>query len=126
MILSGITLIMLSACGKSQEAAPPPPPPPPAPVAAPAAPPPAITTQEPMAPAVPPPGDAKMEQRAAAKAEARPAAKAASGTYTIAKGDTLYVIARKNGVKVNDLIRWNNIRNVKRLKPGQVLKLSGG
>jgi lipoprotein YgeR len=79
-----------------------------------------------MAPAVPPEGEAKLEKREQGKSEARPAPKTASGTYTIAKGDTLYAIARKNGVKVKDLIRWNHIRNVKRLKPGQVLKLSGG
>jgi N-acetylmuramoyl-L-alanine amidase len=43
-------------------------------------------------------------------------------TYKVQKGDTLFLIARKFGVSVNDLKRYNNFwRNT--VYPGQVLKI---
>jgi LysM repeat protein len=52
-----------------------------------------------------------------------PAAHAQSrgrGTYEVAPGDTLGAIARRHRVTVEDLQRWNNLRN-DRIREGQVL-----
>lgn len=48
------------------------------------------------------------------------------GTYVIKPGDTLYQIARGNGVSIADLKRWNNISDANQLRVGQVLKLETG
>ncbi len=53
-----------------------------------------------------------------------PAAVNAGGDYTVAKGDTLSSIARKNSVSVTDLRKWNGLKS-DTLRVGQVLKLSG-
>ncbi|ARP86454.1 peptidoglycan DD-metalloendopeptidase family protein [Bordetella genomosp. 9] len=53
-----------------------------------------------------------------------PAPAAAGGTYVVKPGDTLYGIARANGVDVESLKRWNNIVDSNHLAVGQVLKLS--
>ena len=52
------------------------------------------------------------------KAAARVAA-----SYKIQKGDTPYAIAKRNGVKVADLLRHNGIKDPAALKPGQTLKI---
>ncbi|MBF7730700.1 lytic transglycosylase [Pseudomonas sp. N040] len=57
--------------------------------------------------------------------EARPGKAPASRQYVVRKGDNLGLIARKNGVAVADIKRWNNLRSTN-LKIGQVLKLQGG
>jgi len=44
-------------------------------------------------------------------------------TYVVVKGDTLYKISRRYGVTVNDLVRWNGIKNRNLIHPGQVLKI---
>lgn len=49
--------------------------------------------------------------------------KAASATWTVAAGDTLYRIAKASGVKVADLMAWNKLDNGK-LKVGQKLVLA--
>lgn len=54
---------------------------------------------------------------------ANPAAKAKSGAVAVAAGDTLYSIARKNGVSIRDLITWNGLDAPYQLRPGQVLRL---
>jgi len=63
-----------------------------------------------------------------AAAEASPAAEkagAASGqTYTVSKGDTLGVIAKKYSVSVADLKKWNDLSS-DNVKIDQVLKVSG-
>jgi membrane-bound lytic murein transglycosylase D len=41
--------------------------------------------------------------------------------YAIRKGDTLGKISKRFGVAVNDIKRWNSVKNVKHLKPGQSL-----
>lgn len=46
------------------------------------------------------------------------------GTYTVAKGDTLYSIAFRNGTDFRDVARLNNIAPPYTIWPGQVLKLS--
>jgi lipoprotein NlpD len=54
-----------------------------------------------------------------------PTAPAASGaTYVVKPGDTLYGIARANGVDIESLKRCNNIADSNHLAVGQVLKLS--
>lgn len=45
-------------------------------------------------------------------------------TYTVVKGDTLYAIAARFGVTVNDLVNWNNIKNPNYIVVGQVLYTS--
>ena len=52
----------------------------------------------------------------------RSSAPAASRSYSVRKGDNLWSIAKSQGVKVNDLKRWNNLRS-NDLKLGQQLKL---
>lgn len=43
--------------------------------------------------------------------------------HTIASGDTLWDIARKYGVSTSDIKRWNDVTQVKRLRPGDKLKI---
>ncbi|OZI49760.1 peptidoglycan DD-metalloendopeptidase family protein [Bordetella genomosp. 4] len=50
----------------------------------------------------------------------------AGGSYVVKPGDTLYQIARSNGVSVDSLKQWNNISDANQLSVGQVLKLSAG
>jgi membrane-bound lytic murein transglycosylase D len=45
----------------------------------------------------------------------------ATGTYTVKRGDSLWLIARKFDVHVNDLLKWNNLKKGNHLKPGQSL-----
>ena len=54
--------------------------------------------------------------------EARPAARAAS-VHTVQKGETAYGIARKQGVKVAELLQANGIKDPAMLKPGQALRI---
>ncbi len=42
-------------------------------------------------------------------------------SYTVKKGDSLWLIARRHKVTVAQLLRWNNIVKNKHLKPGQRL-----
>jgi len=42
-------------------------------------------------------------------------------TYVVVKGDTLCKIGRRYGVTVNELVRWNGIKNRNLIHPGQVL-----
>lgn len=105
-----VLLLLLSACGKKEEAAPPPPPPAP--------------QQE--APGSAAPATAPEAPVAGAPAPSSPAdqAKPGSDKYVVAKGDTLYGIAQKHGLKSRELARWNNIKNPRRLRVGQELQLT--
>jgi LysM repeat protein len=60
---------------------------------------------------------------ATAVATAKPAAPRAPATYTVRKGDTAYAIARKQGVKVADLLQQNGIKDPAALKPGQSIRI---
>jgi len=93
--------MLLTACGKSEEA--------PKPSALPVAPP-APAAQAPAVPALAPPVGAQR-------------AEPASGKYVVVKGDTLFSIAGKHGLKHRDLAQWNGIRDPRRLRVGQELKL---
>jgi lipoprotein NlpD len=44
--------------------------------------------------------------------------------YTVKKGDTLFGIAREQGVNARDLAAWNNLDNTNRIAVGQQLRLS--
>ena len=44
--------------------------------------------------------------------------------YQVGKGDTLYSIAKKYGVSVNELIQYNNLNSTV-LSIGQILKIPG-
>jgi membrane-bound lytic murein transglycosylase D len=52
-------------------------------------------------------------------------APATGGTvqYTVQRGDSLWSIARKYKVRVNDLIIWNDLANNSVIKPGQSIKI---
>ena len=43
----------------------------------------------------------------------------------VEKGDTLYSLSRRHGVKVADLAAWNGIQKPYVIKPGQTLRLAG-
>jgi lipoprotein NlpD len=56
---------------------------------------------------------------------AAPAApKAAEGTYTVQRGDTLYSIAQRHGLDVRELARWNGLGDTPVLAVGQTLRLT--
>ena len=52
-------------------------------------------------------------------------APAATGTYVVQPGDTLYKIAQANGIDMAHLSRINNITDPGQLRIGQVLQLDG-
>lgn len=47
-----------------------------------------------------------------------------SGPHVVSRGDTLYAIARAYGVKLKDLLRWNNLSPRQRIFPGQKILVS--
>lgn len=95
---SAILLLGLFACGKKDAPAPEPPP--------------APATQT--APQASPEPSAPSGEKA----------KLADGRYIVAKGDTLYSIAKKNGLDYRDLTKWNKIEDPRRLRIGQELTLT--
>lgn len=48
---------------------------------------------------------------------------ASTRTYTVKKGDVLGTIARKHGVTVSQLVKWNGLRNANAIRPGQRLEI---
>jgi murein DD-endopeptidase MepM/ murein hydrolase activator NlpD len=46
------------------------------------------------------------------------------GLYVVQSGDSPYLIARRYGISVEDLLTLNNIADPRRLRPGHVLRLS--
>ncbi len=47
-----------------------------------------------------------------------------SGPHVVSRGDTLYAIAIAYGVKLKDLLRWNNLSSRQRIFPGQKILVS--
>ena len=43
--------------------------------------------------------------------------------YTVRSGDNLTKIARQYGTTVNQIAKWNNIKNVNLIYPGQKLRV---
>ena len=62
------------------------------------------------------------QTKSAASSNSAPAAKTVE--YIVAKGDTLYGIARKNGMSVADLMSINNLDSSAVIKVGQKLKVN--
>ncbi|GAB2960243.1 hypothetical protein GCM10027048_29820 [Hymenobacter coalescens] len=85
--------------------------PPPATATAPPAASPAPATARPVPPAAPAPSVA---------VEPVPA----SGQHTVQKGETLYAVARRYGLRPADLIQWNNLPPSPALRLGQVLRVA--
>ena len=48
-----------------------------------------------------------------------------NATYTIQRGDSLYAIAIRHKIKLADLQKVNGITNVRRVRPGTVIKVPG-
>jgi murein DD-endopeptidase MepM/ murein hydrolase activator NlpD len=48
-----------------------------------------------------------------------------TGSSTVRPGDSLYAVARQNNVKLAELQRYNGISDVRKVKPGTVLKVPG-
>ena len=48
----------------------------------------------------------------------------APSLYTVKQGDTLFSIAKANGVSVRDVAAWNNIEDPANIKVGQPLRLT--
>lgn len=71
-----------------------------------------------------PPKAATKQPVAAATVAAAPKA-AAPDSYTVAKGDNPYNIAKKFGVSYQDLLKVNGIDDPTKLQIGQVLKVPG-
>ncbi len=46
-------------------------------------------------------------------------------TYTVKKGDTLFGIARKNGMSLNDLLKMNGLTTQSKIHPGKKIKVKG-
>lgn len=46
--------------------------------------------------------------------------------YTVRRGDSLWLIARKFNIRVKDLLAWNNLRQGRHLQPGQNLIVKSG
>ena len=46
---------------------------------------------------------------------------ASTDAYIVKRGDSLWLIARKFDIRVNDLLKWNKIKKGKHLQPGQSL-----
>jgi LysM repeat protein len=60
-----------------------------------------------------------------AASEAPSDAAPGGGVHKIAKGETLAVLAKKYGVTVNDLLKWNKLTAKSRLSIGQEIRISG-
>jgi membrane-bound lytic murein transglycosylase D len=53
------------------------------------------------------------------------AEKEAARLYYVKKGDSLFSIAKKSGVTISDIKKWNQDIKVESLKPGMKLKING-
>lgn len=55
--------------------------------------------------------------------EKNPTVKGSYVTYSVRKGDLLGNIARQHKVKTSDILKWNNIKDARKIKIGQKLKI---
>ncbi|MDO9188735.1 MAG: LysM peptidoglycan-binding domain-containing protein, partial [Sulfurimicrobium sp.] len=65
----------------------------------------------------------KSEAEKPLKVAKNPAAKGKHTRYVVKRGDTVFSIARRFDVAVNDLQRWNNIPASNSLQPGNILRV---
>jgi membrane-bound lytic murein transglycosylase D len=72
-----------------------------------------------------PPSAAPPARAAAPASRPKPVPKAAAGQHTIQAGDTLGALARKYGVTVAQLRKWNRLKEGGVLRPGQPLAVTG-
>ncbi|MCC7251568.1 peptidoglycan DD-metalloendopeptidase family protein [Hyphomicrobium sp.] len=89
---------------------------------------PAAETRPPAATVTARPPRENYETVAVRPVQQQPAAEAPSDwtrSYTVRQGDSLYGIARQNGVKLSDLERYNRITDSRKVMPGTVLKVPG-
>ena len=60
----------------------------------------------------------------AGRAESAPAPLSGDGKYSVRRGDSLYLIARRYGVTIKQLARWNNMKTSDTIYPGQQLLIT--
>lgn len=66
-----------------------------------------------------------VDRNSTAKSSASVAAQPSGpGYYTVKRGDTLYRIAKENGLDDRDVATWNNLVNPSAIKEGQVLRIA--
>ncbi len=58
-----------------------------------------------------------------AQPKATLAAQSSSSIHTVKKGEVLGTIARKYGVTVSQIVKWNRLRNANSIRPGQRLEI---
>ena len=64
-------------------------------------------------------------EEAPAQVEAEtPQSNAVSMTHTVKRGESLWKLARRYGVTIDQLMNWNNIPSRRNIKPGQELKVN--
>lgn len=103
-----ILLLVLFACGKKDEPTPETPPTPATQTA----------PQAEQSPVSPP--QSSPEPSTPSDEKAKPT----NHKYIVAKGDTLYSIAKKNSLDYRELAKWNKIEDPRRLRIGQELRLT--
>ena len=59
------------------------------------------------------------------RSSANTGSSSSQGTYTVKAGESVWSVANKNGITMNQLIEWNNIKN-NFIYPGQQLIVKGG
>ena len=64
------------------------------------------------------------EQAGETAASPRKTSKPTIDKYTVAKGETLSRIAKKNGLNYRDLAKWNDIKDPDQIRVGQELRLT--
>jgi lipoprotein NlpD len=64
-----------------------------------------------------------VERNISRSATATPVVEQKPESYTVKRGDTLYSIAKDNGVDYKELAAWNNLSDPSVLNPGTVLRL---
>ncbi|TCP11102.1 membrane-bound lytic murein transglycosylase D [Crenobacter luteus] len=69
--------------------------------------------------------DEAVAQLASLRGERQGSLQTASAEYVVQKGDTVFSIARKFGVRHSDIQRWNDSEQLARLSPGQRVKIQG-
>ncbi|MBJ7258097.1 MAG: LysM peptidoglycan-binding domain-containing protein [Chthoniobacterales bacterium] len=83
----------------------------------------ATKTSAPIVESKPPAAKAEAREAALSKPASRQAATSAAGTYTVAKGDNPYKIAKKLGVSAKALLEANKIADPTKMQIGTVLKV---